>query len=228
MKISSLLLLFVLNSCVLFGQSNRYDTIRYARQHYQKRVSDFNKEPVRWGRTILLGNSITEFADWKELFQDTTVINRGIAADNTFGILERLNEIISRKPSRVFVEAGINDISQNIPLNVIAKNLFTIAARLKQEYPRIQIYIYSVLPTNHHAAKEYPDAVNKNHIVRSLNEQLRKGAKENQFTYIDLTEIFSDNQGNLREDLADHDGLHLNAAGYKAWVSLLRANHFIN
>jgi lysophospholipase L1-like esterase len=227
-KILFLLTLFALASSVLRGQSPRYDTLRYARTHYQQRVKNFREEPVKWGRTILLGNSLTEFAEWQTLLQDTTVINRGIAGDNTFGILERLDDVISRKPSRLFVEAGINDLSQNIPVEVIAQNLFTIAARVKKESPITQVYIYSVLPTNDHVKAEYPDAFNKNHLANALNKLLRSGAKKNQFTFIDLVPLFADRQGKLREELAEPDGLHLNTAGYHAWVNLLRTQHFLH
>ncbi|HVU56438.1 MAG TPA: hypothetical protein VHD83_15340 [Puia sp.] len=45
---------------------------------------------MRRGGTIFLGNSITEYGDWQRLLHDARVINRGIAGDNTFGILDRL------------------------------------------------------------------------------------------------------------------------------------------
>jgi lysophospholipase L1-like esterase len=227
-KVLVLLLLTALASSVLRGQSPRYDTLRYARAHYQQRVKIFHEEPVRWGRTILLGNSLTEFADWKTWLQDSTVINRGIAGDNTFGILERLDEVISRKPSRLFVEAGINVLSQNIPVEVIAQNLFAIAARVKKQSPVTQVYIYSVLPTNDRVKEEYPDAFNKNHLARALNDLLRSDAGKNSFTFIDLAPLFTDRHGKLREELAEPDGLHLNTDGYQAWVNLLRTSHLLH
>src|SRR5258706_6680850 len=101
-------LLFVLLVCLTFsiaeGQNTRYDTIGYAREYYQKRVTLFNREPVRKGRVIFLGNSITEFGDWKSLLKASTATNRGIAGDNTFGVLDRLEEVIIRRPSKLLIK----------------------------------------------------------------------------------------------------------------------------
>lgn len=229
MKTNFLLLLFMVSvSITLFGQSNQYDTIRYAREHYQKRVNAFKNELVKKRRVILIGNSITEFGDWRSLLHDSTIVNRGVAGDNTFGVLDRLDEVIFQAPSKLFVEVGINDISQNIPVEVTAKNIFLIARHVKKGSPHTKIYVFSVLPTNDNVKNNYPDAYNKNSIVLSLNRQLQRGAKENQFTYVDLTKIFSDNMGKLNTKFAEEDGLHLNNAGYAAWVNLLKTNGYLN
>src|SRR5277367_6465230 len=111
------------------GQEIRYDTIRYAKKHYAKRVALFKSEPVKKGRIIFLGNSIMEFGNWQKLLNDSTIINRGIAADNTFGVLDRLDDVIIRQPSKLFIKIGINDISQNIPMAIILKNIFETVGR---------------------------------------------------------------------------------------------------
>ncbi len=226
---SIFIVFFISQTCFLsvFGQTNRYDTLRYAREHYQKRVAAFKMERVQNGRIVLIGNSLTEFGDWQKLLPDSTTLNRGIAGDNTFGVLERLDEIIFQKPSKLFVEIGINDISQNVPVEIIAQNIFLIAGRMKKGSPHTKVYVYSVLPTNDNVKNDYPDAYNKNHIVRSLNRQLQRGAKENRLIYIDLTKIFSDEKGNLKAKLAEEDGLHLNHTGYQAWVNLLKKDGYL-
>src|SRR5437899_1727406 len=108
-----LLLLFFLGFTFISAcaQNIQYDTIRYAKKHYAKRVALFKSEPVKKGRIIFLGNSIMEFGDWQKLLHDSTVINRGVAADNTFGVLDRLEDVIIRQPGKLFIEIGINDIS---------------------------------------------------------------------------------------------------------------------
>mgnify|MGYP000061554644 CR=1 FL=1 len=65
---------------------------------------------------IFLGNSITDIGEWTEVWQDIHVKNRGISGDNTFGVLARLDEVVSSKPSKIFIMIGINDISKNIEL----------------------------------------------------------------------------------------------------------------
>jgi len=159
------------------GQDIRYDTIRYARNHYAKRVTLFKSEPVKKSRIIFLGNSIMEFGDWKKLLNDSTVINRGIAADNSFGVLERLEEVINLQPGKLFIEIGINDISQNIPVDIIAKNIATIVERVKAISPQTEIYVHSILPTNDNVKKEYPDAFNKKRTNQLAQPTIRANGK---------------------------------------------------
>src|SRR4051794_8025406 len=90
-----------------------WDTIPMLPQLYQQRYELFKKEPIVKGRVLFLGNSITQGGNWKKLLKDTTVINRGISGDVTFGILNRLGEVIQREPSKLFLLIGINDISKN-------------------------------------------------------------------------------------------------------------------
>jgi lysophospholipase L1-like esterase len=221
MKRFFLLFLTCLSSLFVAGQTP-YDTIRYAREYYQKRVSLFKTEPTIKGRVIILGNSIAEYGNWKELLNDTTVINRGVAGDNTFGVLERLDDVISRAPGKLLIEIGINDISQNIPVSIIEKNILMIVSRVRVKSPLTKIYVHSILPTNDNAKYEYPEAYNKNHIADSVNTLLRKSARKNNFTYIDLNMKLRTSSGKLDAKYAEPDGLHLNKTGYEVWISLLK------
>ncbi len=212
---------------IVNGQKIVYDTIRYAKEHYQKRLTVFRSEPIVKGKIIFLGNSITEFGDWQKLLNDSTVINRGIAGDNTFGVLARLDDVINREPSKLFVKIGINDISQNIPVEIIVKNISTIIEKVKAKSPMTKIYIHSVLPTNDNVKNEYPGTYNKNGIVNLVNRQLKKLSKKYNIIYIDISKHFKDKYGKLDIKYADSDGLHLNDFAYKIWVELLKNNKYL-
>jgi lysophospholipase L1-like esterase len=209
------------------AQNIRYDTIRYARKYYAKRVALFKNEPVVKGRIIFLGNSIMEFGDWQKLLEDTTIINRGIAADNSYGVLDRLDDVIVRQPSKLFVKIGINDISQNIPVDFIVKNISTMVKRVKEKSPETKIYVHSILPTNDNVKNEYPDAFNKNNQVDIVNKQLKRMAKDGHFTYIDLNKELRDKDGKLDVRYAESDGLHLNVLAYQVWVKLLKTKKYL-
>jgi len=170
--------LICLTAGTAVGQNIVYDTIRYEKKYYQKRIALFKQEHVKKHSIIFLGNSIAQFGDWKKLLNDSTVVNRGIAADNTFGVLDRLDDVIIHQPSKLFIEIGINDISQNIPANIIVKNILTIVSRVKAGSPETKIYVHSILPTNDNVKNEYPDAFNKNLQIDLVNKQLKLSAKK--------------------------------------------------
>lgn len=228
MRIKLFALCFCLVSATIAtGQKIAYDTIRYAKEYYQKRVALFESEPISKGKIIFLGNSITEFGDWQKLLNDSTVINRGVAGDNTFGVLDRLDDIIEREPSKLFIKIGINDISQNMPVEIIVRNISTIIKNVKAKLPMTKIYIHSVLPTNDSAKNVYINAYNKNSIVNQVNVQLRKQTKKYNIIYIDINKIFRDRDGKLDTKYADADGLHLNDFAYKTWIELLKSKKYL-
>ncbi|WP_188929502.1 GDSL-type esterase/lipase family protein [Puia dinghuensis] len=200
----------------------RYDTIRYLRDHYAQRLKVFAAEPLVMGRLVFLGNSITELGDWKKLTGDSTAVNRGIAADNSFGVLDRLGEVIARRPRKLFLEIGINDIAQDIPVGVIENNIYSIARLVRAGSPNTSVYVTSILPTNNDVRQEYPELYGKNGIVQRLNYELRLHAMENGFGYIDVWRRVVTADGDLHRRYARPDGLHLNEAGYRVWAELIR------
>lgn len=197
-----------------------WDTIPNLPQHYVERCEQFKKEPVVTGKTMFLGNSITEGGDWKRLLKDSTVINRGIGGDITFGVLNRLDEVIKRKPSKIFVLIGINDLSKGIPEEVILENIFTMVRRLKAGSPKTAIFIQSILPLNK-TFKNFPPRYDQDEHVVSINGQLKKIAARFGYTFVDLYSEFRDTEGKLDAKYST-DGLHLGSAGYLHWVEILK------
>ncbi|MBX2915819.1 MAG: sialate O-acetylesterase [Cyclobacteriaceae bacterium] len=219
MKVIAILLLAI-GSIHSFAQKRTYDTVPNMPEHYWVRLEKFKKEPVVPGKIVFLGNSITEGGKWKQLLKDSTVINRGISGDNTFGVLARLNEIIKLKPSSLFVLIGTNDLSKKIPDEVILENMFTIISRIKSGSPKTKIYIQSILPVNE-TIERFPPQFNNSTHINTINDQLARYAARLRYTYVDLYGKFIDNQGRLDAKYT-YDGLHLNAAGYQRWVEILK------
>src|SRR6478736_3218592 len=198
------------------AQKNAYDTIPYVADYYAKRLALFKSETVVESKIIFLGNSITQFGNWRKLLKDSSVINRGIAGDITFGVLNRLDEVIARKPAKLFIKIGINDISKNIPDEVIVRNILLMVKKVKSNSPNTQVFVQSVLPTNNAAKDEYPDAVKKNDHVVNVNNQLMTLTKRNGYVYIDLYNLFKDKEGNLNPNYSV-DGVHINDQAYQLW-----------
>lgn len=200
----------------------RYDTIAYAPDYLAERVAQFESEPFEKGGIVLLGNSIVEYGNWKRLFGDSSVVNRGVAADNTFGVLTRLEDVIERRPSKVFLEIGINDVAQNIPLDMIVDNIEKIVDKIHAGSAETRIFVVSLLPSNDDVKENYPDAFERNRISDVINERLRLLARDEIFDFVDLNSKLRDVNGDLERKFASEDGLHLNEEGYEVFVGLLR------
>jgi len=203
-----------------------YDTLPNLPEHYVQRYELFKKEPIDKGRIIFVGNSITEGANWKALLKDTTVINRGISGDVTFGVIHRLKEITDRKPSKVFLLIGINDLSRNTPDEVILENIFMIVTKIKSGSGKTAIYVQSILPTNETFKNLNKNFIGKGDHVRTINEQLKKYARKLKYTYVDLHSEFLDTEGRMDAKFTS-DGLHLIPAGYNRWIEILKKEKYL-
>ncbi len=204
-----------------------FDTIGFVPEYYPQRVTIFEKEPVVPGRIIFLGNSITQIGDWKKLLNDSTVINRGIGGDITFGVLKRLDDVIRRQPSKLFLLIGINDIGKDIPDAVIADNILKIIGRVQAESPSTKIYVQSILPLNPDVPN-FPQHYDKQEHVLNANKLIKKVTEDAHCTYVKIHDLFTDKQGRLDAKYTA-DGLHLTPAGggYEKWVAYLRKQGYL-
>lgn len=227
MKRSYKIVLYVALCLMLFefelvAQKKNYDTLPNLPEHYTKRLTEFNKQPIVKGKIVMLGNSITEGGNWEKLLKDSTVINRGISGDVTFGVINRLDDVVKRQPSKVFLLIGINDLSRNTPDEVILENLFFIVSKIRSGSPKTEIFIQSILPTNESFKNFMPNFKGKASSILTINTQLQRYADKMKFMYIDLYSKFLDANGLMDAKYAS-DGLHLNELGYQHWVSILRS-----
>jgi lysophospholipase L1-like esterase len=215
---------FLLIAFTAYGQKT-WDTIPNMPQHYVQRMAIFEKEPVVAGKIMFLGNSITEGADWRKLLKDSTAINRGISGDITFGVLNRADDVIKRKPSKLFILIGINDLFKEIPDEVILQNIFSFIRQIKSGSPKTQVFIQSILPVNK-SFKNFPKNYDKEEHIVTINAQLKKLGKNFGYTYIDLYNQFTNTSQQLEEKYS-FDGLHLNASGYSLWAEILKSSKYL-
>jgi lysophospholipase L1-like esterase len=187
--------------------------------YYHQRVSHFRTLPKTNGDIIFIGNSITDGGEWGELFNDTRVKNRGISGDITAGVLNRIDEVAKRRPAKVFLLIGVNDIARNLVPDSIVKNILWIAAYLKQESPSTLLFVQSILPVND-AFGKFGGHTSKVERIKEVNARLKEQAKNQGYNFLDLYSSFTDERGKLKKELTN-DGLHLKGQGYQLWKHLV-------
>jgi lysophospholipase L1-like esterase len=202
-----------------------YDSIGFIPDHYPQRIAKFQSEPIVTGRIIFLGNSITEIGPWAKLTGDTTVVNRGIGGDITYGVLKRLDDVIARQPGKVFLLIGINDIGKDIPDTVIADNIRKIVAAILQGSPTTKIYVQSILPLNPDV-KNFPQHYNKEEHVLRVNAMLPGILATLKCTFVNIFPLLLDDKQRLDAQYT-LDGLHVNQKGYVIWVDYLKKQGYL-
>lgn len=204
---------------------NLFDTIPFIPDHTVDRLKVFAAQPVKKVDIIFFGDSITEMGNWGSLLGDTTVLNRGIGGDITYGALKRLNDVIARQPKKLFIMLGINDIGKDIPDSVIAYNYIKIIKQIHAKSPHTSIYVQSILPVDATHAR-FPQHYDKGRHVPVVNGLLEAKAKELNFTWVDIAPFFTDKRG-LLDSRYTLEGLHLNQDAYKVWVAYLKKMNYL-
>jgi lysophospholipase L1-like esterase len=184
-------------------------------EHYQTKTKLATKTMIKDTAIIFAGDSQIEYGNWNELFNRNDILNRGIAGDVTAGLIGRMDEITRHNPSKVFIEIGTNDLGRGISIAQVIEDYRQVISILKTE-TTAKIFINSVLPV-----QDLPYEGYQNAEINHLNRQLKELCLSKKITFIDLSDIFNDESGNLKSELTN-DGLHLTANGYLLWVEKLK------
>jgi hexosaminidase len=178
---------------------------------WSRRVEVFASYDMQSGDVVMLGDSITEGADWQALFPRVRVHNHGIGGDDTDGVLRRLALVTDRRPGKVFLMIGTNDIGKGVhSVSGIVDNVATIVDEIRAASPTTEIYVQSVLPRLPRRADQ----------VRGVNRGIEAVAHDRGATWIDLQPIFDRGDAGMDLRLAP-DALHPNAEGYVRWAEFI-------
>ena len=227
MNISFKKIAFLLALIAIVTQANaqtaKWDST-YRPGKYVEQVAKFKAEQTSKKDYVFLGNSITAGTDWAKLLNLPQAKNRGISGDITFGVLERLQDVIDGKPKKVFILIGINDISRNIPDSLILRNYKLMIDRIRKGSKKTQIYFNTLLPVNASFAK-FKNHYGKDDHILYINSEIKKLASKN-VTIIDLYQQFLDKDNHLKAELTK-DGLHLIPEGYQVWAKFLNSTGYL-
>lgn len=221
-----LILSIIVNIILLLyiGISNIVTTSKYAEEvrnfqidHYLMKNNLNEKMGQQDSVIAFIGDSQIEYCNWNELLNRDDVLNRGIAGDVTSGVLARVKELTRHNPAKVFVQVGTNDLSMGISEEQIIKDYGAVINKIREgSKGKAEIYINSVLPV-----QDLPGEFYQNSEILSLNRALKKLCMIKDVVFIDLSDKFTDDSGNLNPELTN-DGLHLNADGYLIWANILK------
>ena len=209
----------ILFYCTIAMTAGAHEDSSYHNYLYDSRTAYFRQLPPQRKSVVFFGDSITQWGDWSELFGFRKVLNRGIAGDNSYGLLARVAEIIRHQPKKIFILIGTNDINKKSSIASIARTYSRIIDAFKKKLPGTKIYVQSVFPINEQLInRQYYSGTNEQ--IAALNIALRKMAVSMRVTYVDLYDSLLDDKHQLNAGYT-YDGLHLSGKGYLVWAQVL-------
>ncbi len=208
---------------MIFGKKKtNYSTIaQYDREKTTKSENYriLNEDYTLHSQTVLLGDSITDFFNWYELFYDFTkstgqaVYNRGISGDTTDRLLERLyDNVLNINPKNIVLLIGTNDIGRGLPLEMSVQNVDMILKEIKTHCPEANVILQAVYPIN--KPMRFRNEKRSNEKINLMNNEFIKLSEKHECHWLDITDKLKDSDGNLKKEFT-YDGLHINVKAYK-------------
>jgi len=161
---------------------------------------------------VFCGDSITKGWEIYNLFdQPRKVFINGVESCTSADILKRIEPIARKKPHKLFLMIGINEISAQ---KRIIDNYDKIIKKIQELSPYTLIYVQSILPTR-------TDTIDNADVI-ATNDRLKDlVARQNHFVrYLDLYDSFLADDGKLGPNFTE-DGIHLTKNGYSLWKKLI-------
>ena len=124
--------------------------------------------------------------------------------------LEQLLE--SKSFGKVYILLGINELGCSTE-SIIAK-IQELVDYIEQHQPQAIVFLQANMHVTE--SRSNSDETFNNENIDALNEEIEKLADGENIFYIDINEVFDDENGNLGSDFSG-DGIHVSAMGYKDW-----------
>ncbi|HEY8549110.1 MAG TPA: ElyC/SanA/YdcF family protein [Vicinamibacterales bacterium] len=194
---------------------------------------------------VILGASYA--AGWHPQVPGLTFVNKGIAGQQSFELLERFErDVVPANPRAVIIWGFINDIFRapgdgvDAAVERARKTLTALveAARKHGIEPVLATEVTIRPPASWSETlaawvgwamgkESYQDRINKR--VRETNEWVREFARREGILLLDLEPVLADRSGQRRREFAKEDGSHIPPAGYEAlsaYATPVLALHF--
>jgi len=161
---------------------------------------------------VFCGDSLTRGWEVYNLFDHSQkVFINGVDSCTSADILGRIEPIAAKKPHKVFLMIGINEIKAQ---NRIIDNYDKIIKKIQDLSPDTTIYVQSILPTRTQRID--------NADIMATNARLKAlCARQNKFVrFLDIYKPFLADDGKLGPNFTE-DGIHLTKNAYSLWKKLI-------
>jgi lysophospholipase L1-like esterase len=171
--------------------------------------------PVPGGVVFVGSSTIRLWPDLKSVFPGVNVIQRGFGGSRLDEVLRYAPKIvIAYKPRLIVLYAGDNDLAEGRTAEQVHKDYKSFVALVHRSLPNARIVFVSIKPSE--------SRWNLVGEMRSANEMIRRfTATDARLEYVDVFNPMLGPDGRPRPELFRADKLHMTAAGYELWRSIL-------
>lgn len=178
-------------------------------------IQDAASPPPKDAILFVGSSSIKGWSNLAASFPNHTVLNRGFGGSQMSDLLEFFGRlVVPYDPPLIVVYEGDNDLAGSKTAQQVFAEYQDFAARVEQRLPDAEIAFIAVKPS--------PSRVGVMGKMADFNEMLRAFCVQNpRFRFVDVFTPMLNTAGQPRPELFQGDMLHMNAAGYAIWTSLI-------
>lgn len=186
-------------------------------------VSEASQSDVSENVVILFGDSRVE--TWKPLpnIAGKTIVNAGVTGETTSEMRRRFeHDVLRLKPETVIIQAGMNDLTANVTLNIPNPEQHLQRMHANLEYfvstlttMGVQVILTSVIPNSDlNLLRKAFWNTSLPATVADSNNKLKQLAGDYRATWLDISHVFHDQDNKIRSNLY-RDTLHINPFAYE-------------
>ena len=148
-------------------------------------------------------------------FPEYPALNRGFGGSQMSDLLHFFDRIVAPyDPALILVYEGDNDLAGGKSVDTVYADYLDFLALVEQQLPGADVAFIATKPS--------PSRSHLLEVTRQFNERLAQLADENpHIWYIDVMSPMLNDSGQARPELFGSDMLHMNAAGYDLWQSIV-------
>lgn len=181
---------------------------------------------------LFVGDSITEGIKLYDVMSNATVLaDTGVNLNSLYTkdsieledgskvpILEATQYY---NPGKIYLMMGVNSLLSDE--ETFRADYGRVVDTLMTQHPDAILYIQSILPVTADY-EQRSDAVADNAKIDRYNEILKELAAEKGCYYLNVAEVFKDENGCLPTDASPKDGIHFGSSWYRKWFDYLRTH----
>jgi lysophospholipase L1-like esterase len=144
------------------------------------------------------------------------VLNRGFGGSVIANVTHFADRVVlPYEPSAIVLYAGDNDIAFGLSADCTLRDFEAFVEHIHAATPGTPIYFISIKPS--------PSRVQLWNDMERANQLIEAETTTNAaLHFVDVSEAMLDQQGQPIPELFTADGLHMNAAGYQLWTSIIQ------
>lgn len=130
-----------------------------------------------------------------------------------------LDRLFGKKTyGKIYIMLGVNGLYS--PHEDILKEYQVLIDMIREKQPDAVIIVHSIMTVNREQAESPTKTYYRLENIYGVNEKLAELAVGQKLFYIDVNEVFADEEGYLPDEMT-HDGFHLYSDSYQVWAQWL-------